>query len=66
MLDDKFDAKITAYFERLGIDFDMLKDAKIILQIKDDEIVSHAFLDDDDDLPFAHERLKPSQPKIIH
>ncbi|HHQ4308777.1 TPA: hypothetical protein ACSP7Y_004841 [Serratia fonticola] len=61
--------KITAYFERLGIDLKTINFARVVLQVKDGEVVGHEFLHDDEPDPVHDEpvhTIKLSPKKSVH
>ncbi|WP_422528618.1 hypothetical protein [Serratia fonticola] len=51
MLEEEAKEKITAYFERLGIDLKTINFARVVFQFKDGDVVGHKFLDDDEPDP---------------
>ncbi|HBE9077664.1 hypothetical protein [Serratia fonticola] len=46
MLEEEAKEKITAYFERLGIDLKTINFAHVVFRVEGGEVVGHKFLDD--------------------
>lgn len=62
MLEDEAKEKITAYFERLGIDLKTINFARVVLQVKDGEVVGHEFLHDDEPDPMRDDPTQTITP----
>ncbi|MEX3004249.1 hypothetical protein [Serratia fonticola] len=64
MLEEEAKEKITAYFERLGIDLKTINFARIAFQFKDGDVVDHKFLDVDE--PDPTNSITPQPKNSIH
>lgn len=64
MLEEEAKEKITAYFERLGIDLKIINFARVVLQVKDGKVVDHEFLHDDE--PEPESPVTPSPKNSVH
>ncbi|CAI2007568.1 hypothetical protein [Serratia fonticola] len=64
MLEEEAKKKITAYFERLGIDLKSINFARVVFQFKDGDVVNYRFLDDDE--PDPTNIFTPQQKNSIH